>query len=120
MSMMTESADPLPDDLRWGWRLALGGLAMAALAMAVTSVGIGAVGPLYWVGIVLSVGGISGAAASGTLNWSAWYGGGVISGMAGVLVIAYGIENGMLPALVVGALVVAAGVVGVVVDTRRV
>jgi hypothetical protein len=44
----------------------------------------------------------------------------VISGMAGVLVIAYGIENGMLPALVVGALAVAAGVVGVVIDTQRV
>lgn len=117
---MTESADPLPDDFRWGWRLALGGLTMAALAAAVSSVGIDAVDPLYWVGVVLSTAGLSGSAASGTLHWSGWYGGGVISGMAGVLVIAYGIENGMLPALVVGALAVAAGVVGVVIDTQRV
>ena len=44
--------------------------------------------------------------------------GGVISAMVGVFVIGYGVENGLVSVAGVGALLVLAGVAGVVADSR--
>jgi len=45
--------------------------------------------------------------------------GGVISAMAGVFVIGYGVENGTLLIMLVGVVVLVVGTLGVVLDTQR-
>lgn len=103
----------------WGSRLAIFGMALAVLTLPVASVGLSFARPLYWVGIVVSISGTVGAAVVGTQNSTIGYGVGVVSAIAGVLVVGYGIQNGTLLAVVPGGFMLIAGAAGVVVDTRR-
>jgi uncharacterized membrane protein HdeD (DUF308 family) len=116
---MTDASTRTIDGVRWSVQLAAIGLAIAALTVVVRFLGLGLPNPLYWLGILLSLGGIVGAAAYGS-QYSNWqYGVGVISAVVGVLVLGYGVEKGVLLAAVVGVLVVIVGAAGVVVDTGR-
>lgn len=115
---MTDASMPTTDSVRWSIQLAAVGLAIAALIVVVGFIGLDLPNPLYWIGILLSVGGIVGAAAYGS-QYSNWqYGAGVLSAVVGVLVLGYGVEKGRLLAAVVGVLVVIVGAAGVV-NTRR-
>ena len=120
VTTMSEAPDSLSKGVRWGSRLAAVGLMIAALSVVVASAGLEVVGPLYWIGILLSVGGVVGAAVREAQNSDGWYEGGAILALVGVLVIAYGIENGGILPTVVGALAIAAGAGGVIVGTQRV
>ncbi|MEY7850978.1 hypothetical protein AB7C87_17460 [Natrarchaeobius sp. A-rgal3] len=116
---MSENPDSLSNGVRWGSRLGAVGLTIAAVAVIVSSAGLELAGQLYWVGIVLSIGGVAWAAVRGAQHSSGWYGGGVISALVGVIVVGYGIENEVMLATIVGVLAVAGGVGAVVVATRR-
>jgi len=110
---MSEHLPESSDGHLWGARLAIAGLMVAILTLSVASVGFSFASPLYWVGIVISIGGTVGAVVNGTQNSTIWYGAGVASAMIGVLIIGYGVQNGILLALVPGGLMLVAGAIGV-------
>jgi len=116
---MTERAREDADGVRWTGRLAVAGLAIAAVTALVASLGLVLPDVVYWLGIVLSLGGVIGAAVYESRGSSVRYGAGVVSAVAGVLVVAYGIENGVLPATLLGVLVVGVGAAAAIVATRR-
>jgi len=116
---MTESADTLSDETKWGARIATAGIAVAMLFVAVALVGFGWIEPLYWVVILLAISGVVGAAVRGAESSTARYAGGVVGAMIGVLLLGYGVEDGSLWIALVGALVLVGGVLVSVVDTRR-
>lgn len=117
---MTEIAERMADRIRWSWGVAAIGLSIAVLAAIVPFVGLPGLGPLYWLGIALSLGGILGAAVFGSQSIRPRFGIGVVSGVGGVLVAAYGVENQMIVATIVGILVVVIAATVVFADTRRV
>jgi len=116
---MTEDSAVLSAGIRWGSRLAALGIVIAVLSVVLSAVGVGGIDPLYWVAMLLAIVGVLGAAVRGAQSSTVRYPGGIISTMAGILVLGYGIESGHLLAVLVGVVLFVAGVVGVVVDTRR-
>lgn len=116
---MTEGTSVLSDGVRWASRLAVVGVVLAALTVAISLVGVELIDPLYWVGVLLSIGGVVGAAILEPESSRVRYAGGVILTMVGVLVLGYGVESGNLLALFVGVIIFIVGVAGFVVDTRR-
>jgi uncharacterized membrane protein HdeD (DUF308 family) len=117
---MTDVSMPTVDSGRWSVQLAAVGLAIAALTVVVGFFGLVLPSSLYWIGILLSLGGIVGAAAYGSRDSNWQYGAGVISAVVGVLVLGYGVEKGILLATVVGVLLIIVGVAGVVTTRREV
>lgn len=117
---MTETAGRMADRIRWSWGVAGIGLSIAALAAIVPLVGLPGLGPLYWLGIALSLGGILGAAVIESRAKHLRCGIGVVSGVLGVLIAACGIENQILAVTVVGMLVVVIAAAVVFADARRV
>lgn len=117
---MTETTDQLSNEVRWSARLAVGGLFVASLSVTAAFLGLEIPDPLYWLAILLSFGGILGAAAYDSLRSDVRYGAGMISTVIGVLVVAYGIENGVLLATVTGVCVIVVGTIAIVADSRRV
>jgi len=116
---MTEGTSVLSDGVRWASRLAVVGVVLAALTVTVSLVGVELIDPLYWVGVLLSIGGVVGAAILQSESSRVRYAGGVILTMVGVLVLGYGVESGSLSALFVGVIICVVGVIGSVLDTRR-
>lgn len=116
---MTDKSRSTADGVRWTGRLAILGFAIAAVTAIAATLGRTLPDPIYWLGIVLSIGGILGATAVIARSSHIGYGAGVISAMAGVLVIGYGFESEILLVTIVGGILVLAGATGIVVDTRR-
>jgi len=116
---MSERSDTLADGVRWGSRLAVVGIIIAALSLAISVVGIGSTTPLYWAGILLSIIAVTGAAIRGAQYSAVRHAGGVISAMIGVFVIGYGVENGTVPIMLVGVIILVVGALGVIFDTQR-
>ena len=112
--MTTDASMPTADSSRWSVQLAAVGLAIAALTVVVGFLGLELPSLLCWIGILLSLSGIVGAAAYGSQNSNWQYGAGVISAVVGVLVLGYGVEKGVLLATVVGVLVIIVGATRVV------
>ena len=117
---MTELPERLTARIRRGFAVAGIGLSVATLVAVAGSVGLGALRPLYWLGIALALGGVLGAAVIEARATRSRYGIGVVSGVLGVLIAAYGVENHVLVATTAGILFVVIGAAVVVVDTQRV
>jgi uncharacterized membrane protein HdeD (DUF308 family) len=115
---MSDSSEPSEDAVRWTGRLAAAGLGIAAVVGTVAALGISLPGSVYWLGIVVALGGILGATVVIFRASSAKDALGVIAAVFGVLLCGYGVENGVLVATVVGVLFLVVGAIGVVVDTR--
>jgi len=105
--------------IRWSWRVAVVGLGMAVVSFLLASLGPEPFQPLYWVGIAVALVGLVGSAVFGAQDSNARYGIGVLAAVVGVLVLAFGVENGIVPVAAGGALLIIAGAIGVVTDTRR-
>ena len=112
---MTEDAGYDTDGVRWSGRLAVAGLAIAAVTAAVASLGPAPPAPVYWLGIAGALGGTAGVVVRSPGKRA---GAGVLATIGGVLAIGYGVENGLGSVAGVGALLVLAGVAGVVADSR--
>jgi peptidoglycan/LPS O-acetylase OafA/YrhL len=117
---IADALQPSSTRVRWSWGFAVIGLAVAILTVLLVSVGIGLLKPLYWPGIVYSLGGILGAAVYGSKYTNTLYAIGVVLAVACVLVVAYGVENQMTLVTIGGIFGVLAGAVVVFVDNQRI
>ena len=116
---MSEIPETLSNGVLWGSRLAVVGVVFAALSAFVSVIGIDSSGLLYWAGILIAICGVSAAAIRGGQYSGVPYTGGVISAMAGVVMLGYGVDNGGLLPMLIGIAILVVGAFGVVVDIQR-
>jgi len=101
----------------WGSRLAVVGVLFAVLSASVSVIGLDSVALLYWAGNLLAICSVSVAAIRWAQYSGSLYTGGVISAMAGVVMLGYGVDNQSVFAMLIGVTILVVGASGVVIDT---
>lgn len=119
MRPMSDGSDTLSDGVLWACRVAIVGVTTAVLAVVAPIVNLTSAWPLYWIGTLLSIGGVVMAAAHGSQQTTGRYGASVIAALFGVLLVGYGVEDGNILIASAGVFTVIVGVTTALLDTRE-
>ena len=116
---MSELPTTISESILWSIRIAAVGVMFAALSASASLIGIDSIGLLYWPGILLAICGVSVAAIRGGQYSGFPYTGGVLSAMAGVLILGYGVDSQRILPMLAGIAILVSGAFFAIVNTRR-